>query len=67
MRRRREARRLPALLELRYGEKGKHPEGLAVIGRRGRRLVVLVIYDSAGKGGRVAPAGTRASVHEVSL
>lgn len=58
---------LPTLLELPYGEKRDHPEGLAAIGRRGRRAVVLVIYDSAGKGRRVAPAGTRASVYAVSL
>ncbi len=58
---------LPTLLELPYGEKHDHPEGLTVIGRRGRRVAVLVIYDSAGKGRRVAPAGTRASVHTVSL
>jgi hypothetical protein len=58
---------LPMLLELPYGEKHDHPEGLTVIGRRGRRVAVLVIYDSAGKGRRVAPAGTRASVYTVSL
>ena len=58
---------LPMLLELPYGEKHDHPEGLTVIGRRGRRAVVLVIFDSAGKGRRVAPAGTRASVYTVSL
>ncbi len=58
---------LPTLLELPYGAKRDHPEGLTVIGRRGRRAAVLVIYDSAGKGRRVAPAGTRASVHAVSL
>ena len=58
---------LPTLLELPYGEKHDHPEGLTVIGRRDRRVVVLVIYDSAGKARRVAPAGTRASVHALSL
>lgn len=58
---------LPTLLDLPYEAKSDHPEGLTVVGRQGRRAAVLVIYDSAGKGRRVAPAGTRASLHPVSL
>jgi Protein of unknown function (DUF3616) len=58
---------LPTLLELPYREKKDHAEGIAVIGRKEHRIWLMVIYDSAGKGRRVAPAGTMATVHELSL
>ena len=58
---------LPTLLELPYREKKDHAEGMAIIGRKDRRVLLMVIYDSAGKDPRVPPAGMRATIHEVAL
>jgi len=58
---------LPMLLEFPYRRKKDHAEGITVIARKGRRLWLMVIYDSAGKDRRVPPAGMRATIHELSL
>jgi hypothetical protein len=58
---------LPTLLELPYREKKDHAEGMAIIGRKDRRVLLMVIYDSAGKDRRVPPAGMRATIHELAL
>jgi hypothetical protein len=58
---------LPTLLELPYREKKDHAEGIAIVGRKDRRVLLMVIYDSAGKDRRVPPAGTRATIHELAL
>ena len=58
---------LPTLLELPYREKKDHAEGIAIVGRKDRRVWLMVIYDSAGKDRRVPPAGLRATIHELSL
>jgi len=58
---------LRTLLDLPYGAKSDHPEGMTVVGRQGRRAAVLIVYDSAGRRRMVAPAGTRASLHTVLL
>jgi len=57
---------LPTLLELPYREKKDHAEGMAIIGRKDRRIWLMVIYDSAVKHRRVPPAGMPATIHELS-
>lgn len=59
--------RLPTLLELPYREKKDHAEGIAILGRKGDRLWLIVIYDSVRKDRRLAPAAMRATVHPLSL
>jgi hypothetical protein len=60
-------KQLPTLLDLPYRAKKDHAEGITVVARKDSRLWLLVIYDSVGKDRRVPPAGTRATVHELSL
>jgi Protein of unknown function (DUF3616) len=57
---------LPTLLDLPYREKKNHAEGIAVVSLKDHRVYLMVIYDSAGKDRRAPPAGTRATVHELS-
>jgi len=60
-------KQLPTLLDLPYRAKKDHAEGITVVARKDGRLWLMVIYDSVGKDRRVPPAGTRATVHELSL
>jgi hypothetical protein len=59
--------RLPTLLELRYREKKDHAEGIAVLGRERDRVALLVLYDSASRKRRPAPAAMSATLHSLSL
>ncbi len=59
--------RLPTLLELPYREKKDHAEGIAILGQKGHRLWLIVIYDSVRKDRRLAPAAMRATVHPLLL
>jgi hypothetical protein len=47
---------LRPLLELPYREKKGRPEGIAIVGRAGDRIRLLVIYDSARKNRRLSRA-----------
>ena len=58
----------PKLLALPYREKKDHAEGIAV--RRvasGERVSLLVLYDSASRKRRSAPAAMSATLHSLSL
>ena len=58
----------PTLLELPYREKKDHAEGIAVLGPRSRSCVaLLMLYDSASRKRRVAPAAMTAELHTVTL
>jgi hypothetical protein len=57
---------LPTLLALPYRAKKDHPEGMAILGRKDRRIWLMVIYDSADKDRRVPPAAMAATIHELS-
>jgi hypothetical protein len=58
---------LPRLLELPYHEKKDHAEGITILGRKDRRLWLMVIYDSVGKDRRLPPAAMRATAHLLTL
>ena len=60
-------KQLPTLLELPYAEKRDHAEGIALLRREGRRVSLMVIYDSVRNDRRLRPAAMRASVHALSL
>ena len=58
---------LPKLLELPYREKKDHAEGLTLVGQRGDRVTLMVLYDSADKDRRLPPAAMWATVHALTL
>jgi len=58
---------LPALLELPYRAKKDHAEGIAVLTRKDRRLLVMVIYDSADHDRVLPPAAMKTTVHALTL
>ncbi len=60
-------RALPTLLELPYGETSNHPEGITIVAQRGRRLLLMVIYDSFEKDSRVGEAAMWATLHTLEL
>ena len=59
--------RLAEVLVLPYREKKDHAEGMALVERRGDRASLLILYDSASRKRRVAPAAMVAQLHEVTL
>jgi hypothetical protein len=60
-------RRLPELLELSYGEKNNHPEGLAIVGQRGKRVLLMAIYESIDNDQRAGRSAMWATLHTVAL
>jgi len=60
-------KQLTKMLDLPSRAKKDQAEGITIVVRQGRRLWLMVIYDSVGKGRRVPPAGMRATLHELSL
>jgi hypothetical protein len=61
------AKQLPTLLEVKYRAKKDHAEGITVLRRDARAVLLLVIYDSAGADRRVPPAGLGATIHRLPL
>ena len=59
--------RLPELLELPYHRKRDHAEGMTLLARRGDLVSLLILYDSASRKRRVAPAAMTAGLHSVKL
>ena len=55
------------MLELPYREKKDHAEGITIVGQRGNRVTLMVLYDSAGKDRRLPPAAMWATVHVLTL
>lgn len=60
-------RKLPQLLELPYGETTNHPEGITVVAQRGRRALLMAVYDSVEKDPRAGAAAMWATLHTVVL
>jgi hypothetical protein len=58
---------LPTLLEIPYRARKNHAEGIAVLGRAGDRVRLIVIYDSAEGGRTLPPAAMPATVHDLVL
>ena len=58
---------LPTLLDLPYGAKKDHAEGITVVARKDGRIWLMVICDSVEMDRRVSPGGMRATLHEMSL
>ena len=59
--------KLPKLLELPYPEKKNHPEGITIVGQRGKRVLLMATYDSAEKDGRLRRAAMWATLHTLDL
>jgi hypothetical protein len=62
-----QSRKLPTLLELPYQEKKNHPEGITIVGRRGKRVLLMATYDSAEKDARLGRAAMWATLHTLDL
>jgi hypothetical protein len=60
-------RDLPKLLELPYREKKSHPEGITLVGQRGKRVLLMAIYESVDKDQRAGRSATWATLHTVAL
>ena len=60
-------RKLPKLLELPYQEKKNHPEGMTIVAQRGKRVLLLVTYDSAERDARLGPAAMWTTLHTLEL
>lgn len=58
---------LPTLLEMRYRDKKDHPEGIAVVARKGSRIALLVINDAVDERHRGPSGALNAAMHELSL
>ena len=57
---------LPTLLDLPYGEKKNHPEGLAIVGQRAKRVLLMVIYESIDTGRRAGRSAMWATLHALA-
>jgi hypothetical protein len=62
-----ERERLAVVLELPYRQKKDHAEGMTLLARRGDLASLLILYDSASRKRRVAPAAMTAELHAVTL
>jgi len=62
-----ERRELPTLLELPYGEKKNHPEGITIVGQRGNLLGLMTIYESVDDDQRAGRAAIWATLHPLVM
>jgi len=60
-------RELPILLELPYGEKKNHPEGITMVGQRGNRIELMTIYESVDDDQRAGRAASWATLHRLVM
>jgi hypothetical protein len=60
-------RELPTLLELPYGEKKNHPEGITIVGQRGNRIGLMTIYESVDNDQRAGRAAIWATLHPLVM